>query len=96
MTKQNTDSDHQSPDSNDQVLRKSVEQALNNYFVHLDGQTATDIYQMVLAEVELPLFTSIMNYTQGNQTKAAKLLGLNRGTLRKKLQHYKLIQSVDN
>jgi Fis family transcriptional regulator len=43
---------------------------------------------MVIEEVEKPLLESVMNYCGGNQTKAAKCLGLNRGTLRKKLKHY--------
>jgi len=46
---------------------------------------------MVLAEVEAPLFESVMAYTKDNQTRASELLGLNRGTLRKKLKQYGLL-----
>ena len=46
---------------------------------------------MVLAEVEAPLLETVMEFTRGNQTKASTLLGLNRGTLRKKLKKYGLI-----
>ena len=74
-----------------QTLRDSVEKALKNYFAHLDGQPVTDIYQMVLSEVEAPLLETIMTYTRGNQTKASIMLGLNRGTLRKKLKEYGLL-----
>ena len=74
-----------------QTLRDSVEQSMNNYFAHLDGQDVTDIYQMVLSEVEAPLLETVMAYVKGNQTKAATLLGLNRGTLRKKLKQYGLL-----
>jgi len=74
-----------------QTLRDSVEKALTNYFNHLDGQPVTDVYQMVLSEVEAPLLEAVMKYTKNNQTKAAVVLGLNRGTLRKKLKQYGLL-----
>ena len=73
------------------TLRDSVHVAMNNYFRQLDGQPATDVYQMVLAEIEAPLFEAVMQYTKDNQTKASQLLGLNRGTLRKKLKQYGLL-----
>ncbi|MFK0570961.1 DNA-binding transcriptional regulator Fis [Endozoicomonas sp.] len=74
-----------------QTLRDSVEKSMNNYFAHLDGQDVTDVYQMVLSEVEAPLLETVMAYVKGNQTRAATLLGLNRGTLRKKLKQYGLL-----
>ena len=67
-------------------LRQSVEAAVNNYFEQLDGQMVTDVYDMVLAEVEAPLLEDVLRYTRNNQTLAATVLGLNRGTLRKKLK----------
>lgn len=75
----------------DQSLRDCVERAVTNYFQHLDGQDVTDVYEMVLAEVEAPMLEVVMKYTRHNQTKAANLLGLNRGTLRKKLKQYGLL-----
>ncbi len=72
-------------------LRESVTIAVRQYLKELDGQMATDVYGMVLAEVETPLLQEIMAYTRNNQTKASIMLGLNRGTLRKKLKQYKLI-----
>ncbi|MDH5432527.1 MAG: DNA-binding transcriptional regulator Fis [Gammaproteobacteria bacterium] len=72
------------------TLRESVELAMKNYFAQLGDEQPSDIYEMVLAEVEAPLMESIMDYTNGNQTRAAKVLGLNRGTLRKKLKIYGL------
>ena len=74
-----------------QTLRDSVSVALNNYFAHLDGQAVTDVYEMVLSEVEAPLLEEVMKYTRNNQTKASTLLGLNRGTLRKKLKQFDLL-----
>lgn len=73
------------------TLRGCVEQTLHNYFSHLDGQAVSNIYEMVLSEVEAPLLEVVMRNTMGNQCKAAELLGLSRGTLRKKLQQYGLL-----
>ena len=65
------------------------------YLDELDGQHSTDVYQMVLAEIEAPLLREIMAYTRNNQTRASLMLGLNRGTLRKKLKQYNLISERD-
>ncbi|MBI2380508.1 MAG: DNA-binding transcriptional regulator Fis [Gammaproteobacteria bacterium] len=72
------------------TLRESVQLALNNYFAQLDGQPASNLYDLVLAEVEAPMLETVMSVVRGNQTKAAEVLGLNRGTLRKKLKQYGL------
>ncbi len=72
-------------------LRDAVTTAVRAYLDELDGQLSTDVYNMVLAEVEAPLLEEIMAYTRNNQTKASLMLGLNRGTLRKKLKQYELI-----
>ncbi|MCO7224670.1 DNA-binding transcriptional regulator Fis [Pleionea sp. CnH1-48] len=79
-----------SPVSQQPTLRESVNTAIQNYFSQLDGQQPSELYDMVLAEVEAPLLERVMEYTRGNQTKAAIILGLNRGTLRKKLKIYGL------
>ncbi|MDF3936534.1 DNA-binding transcriptional regulator Fis [Pseudomonas citronellolis] len=79
------------PTQEGQTLRDSVEKALRNYFAHLEGQPVTDVYNMVLCEVEAPLLETVMDHVKGNQTKASELLGLNRGTLRKKLKQYDLL-----
>lgn len=73
------------------TLRDSVEHALRNYFSQLDGAPVTEVYQLVLSEVEAPLLEHVMRYTRNNQTKASIMLGLNRGTLRKKLKQYGLL-----
>ena len=72
------------------TLRESVELAMKNYFAQLEDEKPTNIFDLVMAEVEAPLMESVMAYTQGNQTKASQVLGLNRGTLRKKLKMYGL------
>lgn len=79
------------PAAQAQSLRGSVEQAMENYFQHLDGQPVSNVYDMVMAEVEAPLLEVVLKYTRHNQTRAAQALGLNRGTLRKKLKQYGLL-----
>ena len=74
----------------DQNLQDKIETLLDKYFKDLDGENPNDVYDMVLNSVEKPLLIYIMNYAQGNQTRAAKILGLNRNTLRKKLEFYNL------
>ncbi len=74
-----------------QSLRDYVETAVSNYFQHLEGQDVTNVYEMVLSEVETPLLEVVMKYTRHNQTRAAEILGLNRGALRKKLKQYGLL-----
>jgi len=74
-----------------QPLHDSVRQALESYFVQLKGQMPNNLYELVLAEVEVPLLEAVMTYTKGNQSRAALLLGLSRGTLRKKLKIYDML-----
>lgn len=71
-------------------LRECVRSAMVNYFDHLDGHSTSGLHRMVLNEVEVPLLEAVLSYTGGNQTLAAEVLGINRGTLRKKLKDYNL------
>ena len=78
-----------SPDSSEYVrISDAVDDALEEYFSQLNGHDCDGLYDLVLAEVERPLFRCVMDHCAGNQTKAAKVLGINRGTLRKKLRLY--------
>ena len=77
-----------SPDN--AILRDCVRSVLTNYINDLEGHTVDDLYQLVLAEVEAPLLETILGHTKGNQSKAAQMLGINRGTLRKKLKQYNI------
>ena len=72
-------------------LREMVEQSINQYFENLGGHETIDLYDLVLKEVEFPLLIAVLKQTKNNQSKASKILGLNRGTLRKKLKQYNLI-----
>ncbi len=73
-------------------LCRHTEDALDLYFATLNGDRPGDLYDLVIGEVERPLLKAVMDYTQGNQSQAASVLGINRGTLRKKLRTYSLIQ----
>lgn len=71
-------------------LSDNIDTLLDQYFNDLDGDQPSAIYEMVINTLEKPLLLYIMNKTEGNQSKAAKILGLNRNTLRKKLKQYNL------
>ena len=73
-------------------LRTLTAEALDNYFTSLNGHKPGDLYDLVLREVEEPLFKAVMQYSEGSQVRAARVLGINRGTLRKKLKTYRLAE----
>lgn len=68
----------------------AVREAVEAYFADLNGHAPGKLYEMVVAEVERPLLETVMRQVQGNQSRAAKMLGINRSTLRKKLAQYGL------
>ena len=72
----------------DKPLSEAVKNSLQQYFSQLNGEEVSGIYQMVLQETERPLLEVVMREADGNQTQAAKILGINRNTLRKKLSRY--------
>ena len=76
---------------NDSSLSSMTEHALQTYFANLNGHKPGELYELVLGEVEPPLLSTVMKYTRGNQSRAAEILGINRGTLRKKLKTYGLL-----
>ena len=69
-------------------LSSTVRKMMKQYFKDLDGEKPSGIYNMVVNCVEKPLLEVVMYHAQGNQTRAAELLGINRNTLRKKLQEH--------
>ena len=69
-------------------LSLTVRKMMKQYFKDLDGEKPSGIYSMVVSCVEKPLLEVVMHHAQGNQTRAAELLGINRNTLRKKLQEH--------
>ena len=69
-------------------IGKTVEKSLDEYFRKLDGEPPHGIYDMVITHVERAVIESVMTRTNGNQTQAADMLGMNRNTLRAKLAKY--------
>jgi Fis family transcriptional regulator, factor for inversion stimulation protein len=74
----------------EKCLAENVQKAMEAYFEDLDGHQASDLYSLFLEEVEKPFFDVVMQFTQGNITHAAQILGLNRVTLRNRLKKYGL------
>lgn len=86
-----TVSETQSPQSavkQDQGLQDLVYGLVNRFLVENKGKNIDGLYDMILAEVEPPLLQAVMEKRRGNQLQAAKMLGISRGTIRKKLQRY--------
>ena len=68
-----------------------TEEALGSYFETLNGHQPNALYELVIGEVEKPLLRTVLEYAEGNQSLAADILGINRGTLRKKLRLHGLL-----
>lgn len=77
--------------SGEGALGSMAQDALDRYFHTLNGHKPEELYDLVIGEVEKPLFRAVLNYTDGNQSLAANILGINRGTLRKKLRRHGLL-----
>lgn len=72
-------------------LAKSVENEVTGYLQALDDQNISGLYGLVLSQVEAPLIECVLRFTGYNQSQTAAILGLNRGTLRKKLKKYGML-----
>ena len=72
------------------ALRECVARAVRRYLADVESQPAESLHALVICEVESPLLREVMAWYGGNQSKAAAALGINRATLRKKLQQYGL------
>ena len=90
--KKDTRPHHLKANKSKKPLHKHTEDAIIDYFKSLNGDRPSDLYDLVIGEVERPLLKAVLEYTHGNQSEAAGILGINRGTLRKKLRSYSLIQ----
>ena len=69
-------------------LRTAVEQTVKNHFLSLSDKKIVDLYALVLEEIEIPLYKVVMEHSRYNQSRAAIILGVSRGTLRIKLKRY--------
>jgi Fis family transcriptional regulator, factor for inversion stimulation protein len=72
----------------DDCIRSTLEQ----YFKDLRGTEPSGVHDMILAAVEKPMLEVVMKHAEGNQSKAADWLGINRNTLRRKLLDHRLIK----
>lgn len=70
------------------TLEACVHEQLARYFDDLDGETAGGIWHMVISAVERPMLEAVLERAEGNQSRAADMLGINRNTLRKKIEQY--------
>lgn len=73
------------------ALREEVYNSVDHFFDNMDSESVTDLHRLVMTEVESTLLAIVMRRTGNNQSKAAVMLGLNRGTLRARLKQYDLI-----
>ena len=73
------------------VLRDVVAHSVRRYLHDLHDHQADDLYEVVLREIEAPLFREVLRHYDGNQSRAAATLGLNRATLRKKLRAHGIV-----
>jgi Fis family transcriptional regulator len=71
-------------------LAEAVRRSLERYFRDMDGERPTGIYDMVLRNVEKSMIETVLGKAQGNQTLAAAMLGIDRNTLRKKMQQLRI------
>ncbi|MCA0395550.1 MAG: DNA-binding transcriptional regulator Fis [Proteobacteria bacterium] len=69
-------------------LREHVATSVRRYLGDLNGSDADNLYQIALRELEIPLFLEVLSHCDGNQSRAAGMLGIHRATLRKKLREY--------
>jgi len=73
------------------TLRQVVKDTLRNYFSNIGNEQPVDFYVILLEEIERPLLEVLINYTNYNQVRMATILNMSRGTLRKKLKQYGLL-----
>ena len=73
---------------NTSLLQQSVEQVIRKYLNDLDGELPCNLFDTVISEVEQPMLKTVLHHCDNNQSRTASCLGINRGTLRKKLKQY--------
>jgi len=71
-------------------LSDAVKRSLERYFRDMDGEHPTAIYDMVLKNIEKPMIELVLGRAAGNLTRAATMLGIDRNTLRKKMQQLRI------
>ncbi|MFK5983850.1 MAG: helix-turn-helix domain-containing protein [Pseudomonadota bacterium] len=77
-------------DNDNERINQCISNVLNHYFKDMENHFNGDLYNLVIEEVERPLVQKVMGYTNNNQSNAASILGMSRGTLRKKIKQYNI------
>lgn len=73
------------------TLRSNVTEIMKHYFANLKGEEPRHMYDFFMDEIEEPLLHAVMKFTKNNQSEAARILGLSRGTLRTKLKKFGML-----
>jgi Fis family transcriptional regulator len=89
-SKQKTRKPKTSPVNGSGSLGENVKEIIEKYFKDMDGHEPTNLHELVMSQVEKPLIETVIDNSRGNISHAAQLLGLNRGTLRNRMQKYGL------
>ena len=76
---------------NEKTISKSVQTAVGQYLETLGAGQVRDLHGLVMDDVEKTLIQCVLKHTRSNQSQTANILGISRGTLRKKLQKYQLL-----
>jgi Fis family transcriptional regulator len=85
------DKEHATEFTGGTPVQTCIEAELERYFAMLDGQSPVDLYKLVIGQAEQALLNYVLKQTEGNQSRASQYLGINRGTLRKKLREHALV-----
>ena len=80
--------EHANQNARGAPLREHVARSVRRFLGDLNGSDADNLYQIALRELEIPLFLEVLEHCDGNQSRAATMLGIHRATLRKKLREY--------
>jgi Fis family transcriptional regulator, factor for inversion stimulation protein len=77
-----------------ETIKQCISGVMDQYFSDMGNHFNGDLYELVMKEVEKPLIQKVLTYTKNNQTSAANILGISRGTLKKKVDHYRINTNI--
>ena len=80
-------------ESGEYPLRGIISEIMQHYFSNLKGEEPRNVYDFFLEEIEEPLLLVVMKNVRNNQSEAARILGVSRGTLRTMLKKFDMIEA---
>ena len=83
------------PTPSQQSFDQLVTDKITQFLSHLGGHYPKDLYKLLMAKMEKPMIAEVLRHTGGNQLQAAKILGINRGTLARKVQLHNIPIKTD-